>query len=88
MAAPVCTTRQGAPGAKGGRVLDALLLPVALYAFAGWVYIALNAVVHPETLSRPLTHLARWPREDTFGAACFAVSFLAAAGLRVLRAAR
>jgi hypothetical protein len=51
---------------------------VALYAFAGWAYVAANAVVHPESLSWPLTHLVGWPREDTFGTACFAVSFTAA----------
>jgi hypothetical protein len=28
------------------------------------------------TLSMPLTHLAPWPREDTFGAVSFAVSMV------------
>lgn len=55
-----------------------LLRIVAFYSFAGWVYIAANAVVHPESLEWPLTHLVDWPREDTFGIVCFAVSFLAA----------
>ena len=78
----------GCPPAGRLRLLDAVLLPVAVYAFAGWVYIASNAVVHPATLSQPLTHLSRWPREDTFGVACFAVSFVAALGWRLLRAVR
>jgi len=64
------------PGARSA-LAEAVLRTVAAYAFAGWVYIALNAVVHPATLSLPLTHLAPWPREDTFGAACFGISFSA-----------
>jgi hypothetical protein len=53
-----------------------VLRVVAIYSFAGWAYIAANAVVHPESLAWPLTHFADWPHEDTFGAACFATSLL------------
>lgn len=73
--------------AEGG-FAEAVLRTVALYAFAGWVYIALNAVVHPETLRLPLTHFVDWPREDTFGAACFAVSFATTLLARILRVRR
>ena len=58
---------------------------VAFYGFFGWAYIAANAVAHPVSLHWPLTHLARWPHEDTFGAGSFATSFLAAIALGVLR---
>ena len=62
-----------------------VLRTVAFYAFAGWVYVALNAVVHPDTLHLPLTHFASWPHEDTFGAACFATSFVSALLAQLLR---
>ena len=58
------------------RVLLVLLRSVALYAFAGWVYIALVALVHPKTLVIQLTHISKWPHEDTFGEICFIVSFV------------
>lgn len=59
------------------RTARALSFTVFVFGFSGWVYIAQNAVHHPETLALPLTHLASFPREDTFGAVCFALSFLA-----------
>jgi len=59
------------------RLLLALSFTLFVFGFAGWMYIAGNAVHHPETLSMPLTHLAAHPREDSFGAGCFAVSFIA-----------
>jgi hypothetical protein len=55
-------------------VLIPLLLTLWVYGLLGWLYIALNAVVHPESLSWPLTHFLPFPREDTFGTVCFAVS--------------
>jgi hypothetical protein len=58
------------------KLVRSILLTLAVYGFAGWVYIAGNAISHPETLPLPLTHFASWPREDTFGAVCFAVSCL------------
>ena len=77
------------PPARGGRgVVEAVLSVVKVYSFAGWAYIALNAVFHPQTLSLRLTHFAPWPREDTFGIACFIVSFTSALALAILRARR
>jgi len=58
------------------KILKALTFTLFVYGFAGWIYIALNAVFHQETLHLPLTHLLSWPREDTFGAACFAISLI------------
>lgn len=49
---------------------------LALYGFAGWVYIALVALVHPRTLGLQLTHFTKLPHEDTFGETCFVVSLL------------
>jgi hypothetical protein len=49
---------------------------LALYGFAGWAYIALVALVHPQTLGLQLTHFARFPHEDTFGEISFAISVL------------
>jgi hypothetical protein len=57
-------------------VLKALTLTGAVYGFAGWFYIAENAVFHPITLGERLTHFATWPHEDTFGAFCFLVSIV------------
>jgi len=68
--------------------LERVLVVVAVYTFAGWAYIAMNAVVHPESLSWPLTHFASWPREDTFGALCFLTSFTTAMAAAVLRGRR
>lgn len=50
---------------------------IALYAFAAWVYVALVALIEPDTLSLQLTHLTKWPRTDTFGEISFVVSFVA-----------
>jgi hypothetical protein len=58
------------------KILRAVTLTGAIYGFAGWFYIAENAAFHPNTLSLPLTHLLPYPREDTFGAFCFAVSII------------
>jgi len=55
---------------------QAVTLTGTVYGFAGWVYIVVNSNVHPWTLHWPLTHLASWPHEDTFGAICFAVSLI------------
>lgn len=57
-------------------MLRALTFTLFIHSFAGWFYIAQNAVFHPETLKLPLTHLLSWPREDTFGIICFGVSIV------------
>jgi hypothetical protein len=58
------------------KILRSLFLTLFVFGFSGWVYIAMNAEVHPWTLSLPLTHFVSWPREDTFGALCFFVSMI------------
>jgi len=58
------------------KVWRSLFFTLFLFGLLGWIYIAVNAEVHPWTLPLPLTHLAPWPREDTFGAACFLVSMI------------
>lgn len=59
------------------RFLRAISFTLFVFGFAGWAYIAQNAVVHPATLAMPLTHFLPFPREDTFGAISFAVAFCA-----------
>jgi len=56
-----------------------------VFGFAGWLYIAVNAWVHPETLSWQLTHLTPWLREDTFGIICFAVAIISFFAWNILR---
>ncbi len=58
------------------KYIKSLSLTGFVFGFAGWVYIALAAMVHPETLPIQLTHLTPWIREDTFGIICFIVSFI------------
>ena len=58
------------------KIIKSLSLSLSVYGAMGWAYIAMNAIFHPETLSLPLTHLLDFPREDTFGVICFAVSFV------------
>ena len=65
--------------------LKALTFTIFVYGFAGWIYIALNAAFHPETLPLPLTHLLSWPREDTFGVVCFGASFISLLIYRILK---
>lgn len=59
---------------------------LALYGFAGWVYIALVALVHPYTLGWQLTHFSKLPHEDTFGETCFVVSLVSFFIYNLLRA--
>jgi len=58
---------------------------LALYSFAGWVYIVLVALVEPNTLSLRLTHFAMFPHEDTFGEMCFVISFISFFAYSLLR---
>jgi hypothetical protein len=58
---------------------------LALYGFAGWVYIVVVALVEPNTLPMRLTHFAPYPREDTFGEVCFAISFISFFAYNMLR---
>lgn len=70
------------------RMAESTLGVVAVYTFVAWVYVAMCALVHPQTLPLRLTHLLAWPREDTFGVICFALSFVSALGWQLLRARR
>lgn len=58
------------------KVIQAASRTLFVFGLVGFSYIAANAVFHPESLSWPLTHFLPFPREDTFGAICFAVSFV------------
>jgi hypothetical protein len=66
-------------------VLNGVFLALALYGFAGWLYVAGVALAQPQTLSWQLTHLASWPRTDTFGELSFVVSFVAFIAYRLTR---
>lgn len=76
------------PPTTAGRrraLLIATCRTVALYAFAAWVYVAFVALFAPQTLPLQLTHLASWPRTDTFGEVSFVVSLAAFWAYSVLR---
>lgn len=72
-------------GSMRQMVIVLLLKTLSLYSFAGWAYIAMNATFHPATLKLPLSHLAPWPHEDTFGAGCFLVSSISFFCFQLLR---
>lgn len=57
------------------RFFQSLTLTGFVFSFAGWIYIAAVALVHPHTLGLQLTHFYKYPHEDTFGEMSFAVSF-------------
>lgn len=59
------------------KFLKALSFTLFIFGLAGWLYIVGNSWIHPKTLSMQLTHFLPYPREDTFGEVCFAVSFIA-----------
>jgi len=61
---------------------------LALYCFVAWVYIAILALVEPYSLGMGLTHFSRFPREDTFGEVCFAISFVSFFAYNMLRSAQ
>lgn len=67
-------------------ILRSLFLTIWIYSAAAGFYIVVNAWVHPETLSWQLTHFAPWPREDTFGAFSWLVSFVSFFIWNLLRA--
>jgi hypothetical protein len=63
-------------------------LTLAVYGFAGWVYVGLVALVHPQTLGLKLTHLMTFPHEDTFGEICFVVSLVSFFVYNLLRSSK
>jgi len=58
------------------KLIKALFFTLFVFGLLGWLYIVAVSLVHPKTLTLQLTHLAPWPREDTFGEVSFAVSFI------------
>jgi hypothetical protein len=52
---------------------------------AGWIYVGLCALVAPQTLALPLTHLVPALREDTAGVLSFIVSFAGFVSYRIAR---
>jgi len=58
------------------KIIQAFFLTLFIFGLLGWLYVAAVDLVYPETLNIQLTHLAPWPREDTFGIIYFAVSFI------------
>jgi hypothetical protein len=67
------------------RTINAVALAIAVYGFAAWAYVAAVAIALPDTLPMQLTHLASWPRTDTFGEVSFAASFIAFLVYRLTR---
>lgn len=74
-----------ARGGRGVRIVREVSLALALYGLAGSAYVGLCALVAPQTLSLPLTHLAPFLREDTAGVLSFIVSFLGFISYRLTR---
>lgn len=58
------------------KFIRSLSFTLFVFGLLGWLYIAMNNWIHPQTLTLQLTHFAKWPREDTFGEISFAVSFI------------
>jgi hypothetical protein len=58
------------------KFVKALSFSLFVFGFAGGMYIVVNSWVHPQTLPLQLTHFLPYPREDTFGAVSFVVSFI------------
>jgi hypothetical protein len=53
-------------------------------AFLGFAYAAITAVLHPEQMPERVWHAVP-VRLDTFGAACFAISFVTQCALGISR---
>lgn len=70
------------------RLAESALSVRALYSLLAWVYVAVCALLAPQTLHLPVTHLFTWPHEDTFGVMCFALSSVSALAGQLLRAGR
>ncbi len=58
------------------KIVKAASFTIFVFGLLGWLYFAAVALAHPQILQLQLTHLATWPREDTFGIVSFAVSFV------------
>ncbi len=70
------------------KLFKSLTFTGAIYGALGFIYIAGNAWFHPETLSMQLTHFLPYPREDTFGALCFATSLISFFAYQLLHSSK
>jgi len=68
--------------------VDAALRTCSAYALAAWVYLCVNSLTHPYTISLRLTHFAPSPAEGTAADLCFAASLGFLFILRLRGAAR
>lgn len=59
------------------RTLHAVLNTVAGYGLLVWVYLCVNSMTHPWTLSMQLTHFSPWPSEGATAVASYAASAIA-----------
>lgn len=74
------------PRAAGVLLVQAVAETAAFLGTALVIYLSLNAVTHPITLSIQLTHLWPWPTEGTARVIALAVCLVAVAASRYLRA--
>jgi hypothetical protein len=58
------------------RIIKAATITFFVFGFMAWFYVVMMVMFHAKTLSDPLTHLAPYPRVDTFGLICFLVSMV------------
>jgi hypothetical protein len=70
---------------RGRKIVREVSLALAIYGMAGWIYVGICALVAPQTLALPLTHLLPHLREDTSGAISFIVSFVGFVSYRLTR---
>jgi hypothetical protein len=67
--------------------LRAALGSLMLGGFLGFGYVAMTAVLHPDRMPEPVVHFLSL-RLDTFGAICFATSFVTQIALGLSRISR
>ncbi len=82
---PAATSPVPARDRRRRRIVREISLGLAVYAMAGWIYVAISALVAPQTLALPLTHLMPHLREDTSGVIAFFISLLAFISYRLTR---
>jgi hypothetical protein len=73
--APIGDRSAARPGRRGADLIKVLSLGLMIYGMVLWIYVAISALVVPDTLKLPLTHLIPFLREDTSGDIGFALSF-------------
>jgi hypothetical protein len=79
------TPVSGSTRGRGVRIVREISLALAVYGMAGWIYVSICALIAPQTLALPLTHLLPSLREDTSGVLSFIVSFLGFISYRMTR---